>query len=526
VRLRRWAPLAIFVFALIVRLANLFAQRASPFFLEPFGDPQWFLNAAHHPTAGVYFLSPGYEAFLRLVVGIWDGPYGYRVVQAVLGAATAALTFDIARHALRGFGFAIAAGLAVALCGPLVALDGWALLESPNAFLHAAACAALLRAGAGGLLWTTLGGAALGAAVTLRPSALLLVPLLALVPLSGQAERRKRLASAALGLTAAALLVAPVTLHNLAVGDRVLTTWSGGLNFYIGNGAGATGAFYVPELLEGAGSAAGQAKVSREAAERALGRPVAPSEVSTYLYDRALADVRAHPGAWLTLLFKKALYAVNWFELPADQDFYFDRHRSWPLRASFVGFGLLAPLAALGALASLLADERRRARLIVLAFAAAPLVTIVVFFYHGRYRSPALPFVAVLAALGLETLARALVDKQRRRLAGGLALVGAAALVVQLRILSYDAAPEYSRAGAAAVRLHRPDDAEHYLKVSLRMNPEYERSLELLGNLREEQARTDEARSLYEKLREVADRKGDDEYRQVAAAGLKRLAGR
>ena len=87
--------------------------------------------------------------------------------------------------------------------------------------------------------------ARLGLDALVRPSGVVLVPVLAVWALV--AAPRRRLQSAVLILLGAALAIAPVTLRNRVVGGEwVLVTAGGGFNFYIGNHAAADGGYVQP----------------------------------------------------------------------------------------------------------------------------------------------------------------------------------------------------------------------------------------------------------------------------------------
>ena len=101
--------------------------------------------------------------------------------------------------------------------------------------------------------------------------------------------------------------------------------------------------------------------------------------------------------------------------------------RSAALRAG-IGFGTVAPLAALGLL---IAVARRSALLWSAALAAAYVVTLLLFFVTGRYRLPLVPPFLLLAGAGLVWLAD--VWRTRRPVALAVAAVlvaGAAAIGV------------------------------------------------------------------------------------------------
>ena len=502
--------------ALAVRLGHLASLVGTTLYLAPPLDGEVYLATAHRPIEGVYFQSPGYVAFLKAIFVFSDGPLLFRLVQCGLGAGTAALTVVIAARVVSAR-WAVLAGLGVALCGPLVVVDGWPALESLNVFLQTAACAALLATSdeRRRVAWSAVAGLCLGAAVLVRPSALVLTILAA-----GWLVSQKRLRLAALTVAVAGLTVAPVTLHNLTAGDSVLVTASGGLNFYLGNGQGADGVYRVPALLPGASDALRMAEVSQTVAERSVGKRLRPSEVSAWFYDQTWRDIGHDRAAWLRLLGRKALLAVNWFEAPCSEDYYLERSRSPSLRAAFVTFGLLAPLALLGTVVVL----RRRSLpgVLILVFVAATMATLLVYFYLGRYRLPTLPFVAVLAAVGGEAVLALVRKKQWLRVTLSAALLVAAAVVIHLHLIRPDPAQELVKVGVAAIRLGRLDEAAVEFERALQADPDRIQALQNLAVLRGRAGRTDEAHALWLHLRDVARRTNNPRALAVAEAALAR----
>jgi 4-amino-4-deoxy-L-arabinose transferase-like glycosyltransferase len=507
--------------ALTVRLLHLAVFRGSPFYLLPPLDGDVYLTLARNPLHEVFFCSPGYIYFLKLILLVSDGPFLFRLIDCLLGAGTAALTAVSAAYLARNRWWALVAGLAIALYGPLVAADVWPLSESTTAFWHAAALAASLTAARPDTrhrrLWLALAGLALGLAIVWRPTALLLVPVLALY--AWRIERRVRdgLLSAALAL----LVVAPVTLHNLRAGDFVMVTSTGGFNFFLGNARGAIGLFRISDEMPGGNNAASQLRVSQEYAERLAGRrPLRPSEVSSVLYTRARQDIARAPGDWLKVMGKKLLLTFNDFEAPSSEDFYLERTLYWPLRIPFVHFGLLAPLIAIGFVAA----ARRRDGLLVIAFAVASLSTTVIFYYVGRYRLIAVPALTVLAALGGEWLLDAARARDRRRVVAGALLFVVMAGVSRLRLVDRMPAQEWTKLGTAAARLGRSDEASAALEHALALDPEDLQALRNLAAVREsQQHRPDEARALWTRLRTLAAARGDAKQLAAAEAALQRL---
>jgi tetratricopeptide (TPR) repeat protein len=257
-------------------------------------------------------------------------------------------------------------------------------------------------------------------------------------------------------------------------------------------------------------------EISEAVAERAEERTLRPSEVSEWYYRQAKQDIARAPGAWVKLLLHKALYSVNWFEAPCSEDYYLERARFLPLRLAFVTFGLLAPLAALG-----LAASRRREELLVIGFVAATMAMTVVYFYLGRYRLPAIPFVAVLAARGVV----AAWSLRRRPLLGAGAALGVAgvAVVVHLNVIPFDPSQEYIKAGISAIRAGRMDEATGEFREASKLNPDNEQALQNLSALTERAGRLDEAAELWGRLRALALRLGDADTVARAERALARL---
>src|SRR5436305_1873403 len=124
-------------------------------------------------------------------------------------------------------------------------------------------------------------GLLLGVLALLRENALLVLPFL--LPIAWHLEDRWKGLARRGGAMVAGLLLAllPVAIRNGIVGgDFLPTTSQGGVNFYLGNHAGADGTYQpivpgkqVPEL---------ERKEPARVAAQALGRPLSAGEVSRY----------------------------------------------------------------------------------------------------------------------------------------------------------------------------------------------------------------------------------------------------
>ena len=502
VRAARWVAAAVFALALAVRLAYGFEIRDLPTLHELVMDAQRYdqlareiLDHGWRPREAFY-QAPLYPYLLAAVYAASGRSLtAMRVVQALLGALTAALTAlaggrlweradGAAADRRRVVAAAAIAGVLAALYAPAVFYTPLLLKTVPALFLESAALVLLLPPAGRGLspARALAAGAALGGAALLQESLLLLAPAAAFYvavaaedateeagtgeaaeterpPHVQEVERpphapgsRRRRAGAALALLAGATLaLAPAAVLNYAAsGEVLLTSSQGGMNFYIGNARGATGTYaalssgsQIPERQR-----ADARRLAAAFASRERGRPVAPgeldpAEVSRLFWRETRREIAADPGAWLRLLLRKVRLFWNAYELPDAEGFRVYRRESLLLRCDPVVFGIVAPLAAVGLLALCRGGPHRRRRALLPALlAGTACAAVVAFFVFGRYRLAALPFLLPLAAAGVLELiavltrARAASLGTAARPALDLALLAAAGLAVNLPCFS------------------------------------------------------------------------------------------
>ncbi|MBK8913372.1 MAG: tetratricopeptide repeat protein [Phycisphaerales bacterium] len=477
---------------LLVRSVYLFQIREVPFIrlhvVDAAAYDEWAKRIAGGDWLGseVFYQAPLYPYFLavlKLLVG--DGPMGVRVVQIALGAVACGLM------ALAGRGWALAAGANRRDAGLMGLMAGGLLaLYAPAVFFDALIQKSVLDGVLGaGLLWCAasawrhagmgalIGAGALAGLLALsRETALLLVAvLLGLALVRGGGGVSRGALRAAGVLCGAALVLLPVAVRNAAVGGEfALTTSQAGPNFFIGNNPEASGV-YKP-LRPGRGDPRFERTDATELAEAALGRTLSPGEVSAYWLSRGLSFVAEQPLRWLGLTAWKAHLTFHGQELPDAEDIYYYAEHSWLLRALLLtgGFGLIAPLAALGLVWTL---PRWRSLWVLHAFVIALAAGTIVFYVFARYRHPLSAPLMVLAALGLWELVR------RVGMAGGMrsalpGLIVAAAVAVwcnvplggefsRTRLL----AGTYSNAAAALSSARKPAEALRHYGRALELDP-------------------------------------------------------
>lgn len=401
--------LAVAALALVVRLIYLSGAAQSPLYLHPALDGRvndeqaWAVASGagdrvkdvgdHASEPQPYFRPPGYAYFLAGVYTVAGHDLrAPRVAQAILGALSV-LLLGLLGAAIWDARVGSVAAFLGALYAPAIYFDGELVSASLELFLGLLSLWLLVKAdhrrslprlGAAGLAF----GAAAVTRPTILPFAVVAIAWLLL----------KRVPKPKVAVFAGALLALPMacTVRNAVVAhDPVFIASQGGINFYIGNHAGADGTTpNVPGL--GSGVTATYEEPFREAS-RQVGRPLRASEASAFWFAKGAEFWRRDPGSATALFMKKLAMVWNRRELPNTQDqAFFAPYDSplfrWP---SPFTFAFLAPVALVAAW-----YERKRAGLLALYAASLSLIT-AAFFVCDRFRLPLLGFVAPLAAAGL-----------------------------------------------------------------------------------------------------------------------------
>jgi tetratricopeptide (TPR) repeat protein len=429
-------PLAVFAVALGVRLVYLAEIRDRPTFDVPLVDGANYFRLAQAIAAGdllggtqAFWQPPLYPYLLALLIALF-GPSMTAIyaVQAALGALSCLLVLFIGRR-LFGERAAALAAIVMALYGPLVHFDLQPLVPVLHVPLVLGGLLLMLRAGGiaapaaaprrdgalAGLLW--------GLAAIATPNILLAVPAAAIWALGprcrpagagatgtaapeaagpgalgtappARAPGRRDPGPAVLLLAGVALPVALVAARNLAVaGEPVLISSNGGINLFIGNNPD-----YERTLRIRPGG-----EFERLAQEPENLGIVSAAARSRHFAGRALRFVTGEPRAAARLYLRKARDLVAGREIPRNEDAYAYRRHSrllslllWRFGIAFP-FGVVAPLALAGAFAAPAPDAGRRGRRLLLLYAGAYALSILLFFPTDRYRLPLVPVLALFA---------------------------------------------------------------------------------------------------------------------------------
>ncbi len=462
-----WA--LVMVVACVVRLAYLATARGTAFD-HPLVDADYYdmlgVRLAHGEgfPDKVFWQPPLYPLFLGGLYRLFGHSLAVpRLVQAALGAGTAALSCEVARRITRKEWAGRVAGLLVALHGPLVFYDGELLPTSLSTFL---AVVALWLSVRDQPTWRT----ALGSGVAVGLGAIASAPILLLLPAVAWASAAGRSLRPLLCIAAAAVVIAPVTIENRVLsGEWVLISANGGVNLWIGNNPNVDRTMAIrpgagwDELIDEPGR---------------LGIVTAGGQDS-YFAKKAAGFCAESPLVCLRNLGWKARLLLVSRELPRNEDLYAVREQSpvlaaLTLRAGSVAlpYALLWPLAAAGIATALLRHERA---LRILLFAALALAApCILFFVTGRYRAPLAPALAVLSALGVAELLAPRVKPLWAPLALGLGALSLAVWPVRLMVdrINFRAEVEYA-AGGRQARLGDKGGAVDSFRRALALRPDY-----------------------------------------------------
>jgi len=436
----------------IVKLVVLLQLHDHPL-LQPHGemDTAYYVELARriadHGVLSVrepFVVSPLYVFFLAAVFYSGGGLLAAKVLQVALGTAAVWLLFLTTRWwfgrgaALWAAALALLTGLftfyevlilQAALDPVLVAGALYAVTRATGAWQASSAptTSGTQREKAARALWLAAAGCTLGVLVLNRPNAFVYAPAAGVLAAAagwraaGPAGRaRGVLAATSVFAAGLAVVLGLNAARNLAAsGHPVAIASHGGLNFYIGNHAGADGT-YSP-IAGVSPSIAGQATDSRRLAEAALGRPLSPGEVSSYFYGLGWTWIRQNTGDAGRLFVRKIGILLNRVNVPLNYSYaYYGREERTLLRWLVVGPWLVLPLGLLGLCWPAL---RHRSAGYWAWGSFVPLygLSVIAFFVSSRYRVPLLLPLTASAGAALARLVALARTGPKRRLAPPLA---------------------------------------------------------------------------------------------------------
>ena len=429
----------------VVRIILFRQLSGSPLFDILILDSEFYFNWARllasgqgHPP-GPFWLSPLYPFFMAgIFTTIGTSVKLVVFIQFLLSLGTLILLTLFTRKLLGNTVALVTAGLA-AFYSPWLYYDGVILSASLILFLNAAILYLVVtytpllspreQVDAKRVVpaWIAI-GVLVGLSALARPSfvmfALLIViwivkPWLKKTPSihpmnrgAGRTGLKLQITSLALFVVGILVVLAPALIRNWAIaGSPVLTTSSGGINFFIGNRSGATGIYDEFTFIESFDPWR-EAEGFRAEASKREGRELTLTQASRYWGGQALRDIVVDPLDWAVLLGKKLWLTMQREEIPNNLSF-----RGVAGFAPIVGalplrWGLLFPLAAAGAF--LLLRRRHESRTLILLYAGTYALTTLLFFSSSEYRFPLILVLLPCAAYLFVSLWQMIEQKQIR----------------------------------------------------------------------------------------------------------------
>ena len=500
--------------AFIIKLVVLLQLHDHPL-LQPRAtlDSGFYFDLGHRVASGdslndgrVFFFSPFYIYFLGAVVALSSGSVlAIGIVQILLGCATVWFVAATARRWFGDRGAYIAGGL-VALTGYFTFNEILILQSAVDPFLTALGLWLLTEGWfTGRTRWFLATGLVLGAQTLNRPNIAVWAAAVVVITMVASKFRRPAVRSAlrsdrpvqtapprrsdplrredlqradnggpqgfgpVLALVAGiAVAIAPAAIRNFVVAHEFAPTSAhGGVNFFIGNNANASGVFQaVPGITP---SMAGFMRDTRLVAGRAVGHPVSDVEASSWFYRQGWSWIRGHPGAAIRLFGKKLAFVFNATEAAVNDSFtYYSRDEPTLLRFLFVGPWLLLPLGIAGTwLGRPGVDATPAARRLwpsFVSFIPIYAVSIAIFFVAGRFRLPLLVVLCVFASGATLAIWRAWEARQWPRITGMVLAILVLGALTNLPLGLDDARPIWQAEMIRTyIELRKDDDARALL---------------------------------------------------------------
>lgn len=440
--------LALFFFALALRLFYLSQYKMSPFFASPVIDALSHYIYACRLADGNLFgqgmvatRAPFYVGFLALIFKIVGTGYlAARVIQAMLGAFNCVLVYSLAKK-IFNVKVAVLSSLICGIYGVLIYFDAEFLNVTLTIFLNLLLLLALLKTIERPSVWKQIGcGLLFGIALQTSANVILFGPLLFLwwfmffsrelgqkkerlcYPADSKADTlpdaqqqslspRQRIngknavKSALFLFLGISLMILPFAVRNyLQGGEFVLISTTAGINLYIGNNPAADGKSAYPPTRDFAysGWQDNVLVASTKSAYRAAGHKLSSAQISHFWMTKAFEFIYKNPAKAMELVMRKFYYFFNAYEIPENQSIYFFRIWSSLLKVlvfsnNFLSFpfGLICPLALLGIVVSV---KKNRGVILIVFFILAHLCLMMIFFVCSRYRAVVIPYFIIFAS--------------------------------------------------------------------------------------------------------------------------------
>jgi 4-amino-4-deoxy-L-arabinose transferase-like glycosyltransferase len=331
------------------------------------------------PTA---YRPPGYPMFLALLYAIFGRHHWVvGIAQATMGMMSCLLLYSLAAGLLGGRKGRLA-GLALAVYPNHIYYASLVMSETLFVTLMLVALWMLARRPPFRASHLLVAGIAAGLSALVKPNAILLW-VLAAAWLIATERGPRRAAKVLVFVLPLAAIISAWTLRNIqAMGAPILISTNGGVNFYIGNHQGATGAYHFPS-------------------DNPVLAFTSELERQRQGYRLGIEFIRSHPAQWLLLVPRKILWLVLG---EADGVRWGFGDTPWPGgKPHVIILGAIAtlaywPLLLLGLAGMVRLGFRSRRGLLLSLVPISWVITHVMFFGGPRFHFSLIPIFALFAA--------------------------------------------------------------------------------------------------------------------------------
>ncbi|MEM1070203.1 MAG: tetratricopeptide repeat protein [Planctomycetota bacterium] len=490
--------------ATFLRLLNVLQTFEVPTLIELLGDAKGYFDWAVRISDGnwygteTFYQAPLYPYFLAVLITI-AGPSitMIRLVQMILGVLGVAL-MGFAGRKLFNDRVGLVSAFMLATYPPAIYYDGIIQKAAVATFLLCVVFASCVYLQREQRWWyAILTGSSLGLFVLARENALLWTPLIPVWMYFGLSGTRwKRLTLVGCYVAGLVLILLPIAARNASLGGEWSpTTFQAGPNFYIGNNLESNG-IYIP-LIPGHGTPMYERADAERLAEQAVGRELSSREVSKFWMSRAWEEIRRDPSRWIQLMIAKTFMVFNRYEVPDVESMYIFREYSAVLRLSHLWhFGILCPLGLWGVIAT---RKDWRELWLYYILLLTMIVAVVFFFLLGRYRNPIAILLIPFAAAGVVNILIRF-KEQRWRSVSLAAVLLISGICCNIRVHEEDSlqASCYMNMGISACRAGNLPEGIELLQKSIKAFPEMAEGYVNLGRAFMLSRRPDRAAQCFE----------------------------
>ncbi|MCK5127060.1 MAG: glycosyltransferase family 39 protein [candidate division Zixibacteria bacterium] len=352
-----------------------------------------------------YFRAPLYPYILSILLKISGNSLLFvRIVQLLAGCLSVLLLYKITLS-LTDKKIALLAGLLYLFYPPATFFEAELLLDGLfNLFALATVYFSVKTEGKSP--HPGLSGLFFGLAAITRPTILIFAPVLLYIFWKNARQQQTSIYKSVLPLVITiALCILPVTVINYYYSSQVtLVAYQGGINFFIGNNSEANGLY---SNLPGIGEDWNLEDVEYLTRTES-GRDLLYGQQSLYWYGRGIDYLVENQTDGLKLFIKKLYFFFSSHEIDNNRDLELSIYqnpilRLFPVRY-FIIFGFIAfPL--------ILKSSYRSSYLKILGIVGLYGIVISMFFVSSRFRLPIMPFIMLLASIGVFTLIQAVQNR-------------------------------------------------------------------------------------------------------------------